>query len=99
MYRIVWEFEAQPSRTAEFEREYGTEGVWAAFFRHGEGYLGTELFRSAADPTRYVTVDRWVSRAAFDAFRTARRQEYEALDAHCAALTRAERLVATGEES
>jgi heme-degrading monooxygenase HmoA len=98
MYRIVWEFEAQPSRSADFEREYGAEGVWVAFFRHGEGYLGTELFRSAVDSTRYLTLDRWVSRAAFDAFRSARHQEYEALDARCAALTRAERLVAAGEE-
>jgi heme-degrading monooxygenase HmoA len=98
MYRIVWEFEAEPSRSADFEREYGAEGVWVAFFRHGEGYFGTELFCSTVNSTRYLTVDSWVSRAAFDAFRSAHRQEYEALDARCAALTRAERLVAAGEE-
>lgn len=98
MYRIVWEFEAEPARAADFEREYGAEGVWATFFRQGEGFVETELFRSAADPTRYVTVDRWTSRLAFETFKAARGQEYAAIDARCALLTRAERLVATGEE-
>jgi len=98
MYRIVWQFDAEPARVAEFEREYGAEGVWVRFFRDAEGYLGTELFRSNHEPMRYLTVDRWTSRAAYDAFRAARRQEYAALDTQCAALTRAEQLVAQAEE-
>lgn len=98
MYRIVWEFDAEPTRTAEFEREYGPDGAWVAFFRVGEGYLGTELFRSAARAARYVTVDRWTSRAAYDAFSAARRPEYAALDARCEALTRGERLLAASED-
>jgi heme-degrading monooxygenase HmoA len=99
MYRIVWEFEPDPARVAEFERDYGANGAWASLFRRGAGYLGTELFRSATDPTRYLTVDRWVSRAAYDAFRTAFGAEYTALDARCEAWTRTERLVAAAEES
>ena len=97
MYRIVWEFEADPERVAEFEREYGREGAWAAFFRRGAGYLGTDLFRSATEPSRYITVDRWTSRSAYEAFRAAFGAEYAALDARCEALTRAERLVAAAE--
>jgi heme-degrading monooxygenase HmoA len=98
MYRIVWEFEVEASRALEFERTYGAEGAWVAFFRGGAGYLGTELFRSTVEPLRFLTVDRWTSRAAYDAFSTARQHEYAALDERCAALTRAERLVAQGEE-
>lgn len=98
MYRIVWEFEPKVARLAEFEREYGSEGVWNALFRRGAGYLGTELVRSPADPSRYLTVDRWISRSAYEAFRAAFREEYAALDARCAALTRNERLVSTAEE-
>lgn len=97
MYRIVWEFEPEPSRVAEFEREYGVDGAWGRFFRRGDGYLGTELFKSATDPARYLTLDRWTSRAAHDAFRAAFGAEYAALDARCEALTRAERLVAAAE--
>jgi quinol monooxygenase YgiN len=98
MYRIVWQFDVEPARVAEFEREYGVEGGWVRFFRGGEGYLGTDLFRSHHEPMSYLTVDRWTSRAAYDAFRAARRQEYAALDTQCAAFTRAEQLVAQGEE-
>ena len=98
MYRIVWQFDAEPDRVAEFEREYGVEGVWAQLFRAGEGYLGTELFRSMDDPARFVTVDRWSSRAAYDAFRASRAREYATIDAQCARLTRTEQLVARGEE-
>ncbi len=97
MYRIVWEFEPEPSRVAEFEREYGANGAWGELFRRGNGYLGTELFKSATDPGHYLTLDRWTSRAAHDAFRAAFGAEYAALDARCEALTRAERLVAAAE--
>lgn len=98
MYRIVWEFEPDAARLAEFERDYGSEGVWNALFRRGGGYLGTELVRSPTDPSRYLTVDRWISRSAYEAFRAAFHEEYAALDARCAALTRTERLVSTAEE-
>jgi quinol monooxygenase YgiN len=99
MYRIVWQFDADPDRVAEFEREYGGDGAWARLFRAGDGFLGTELFRSIDHPARFVTVDRWSSRAAYDAFRTARAREYAAVDTRCERLTRAEELVARGEES
>jgi len=98
MYRIVWEFEPEPSRVAEFEWEYGADGAWGHFFRRGAGYLGTELFKSATHPARYLTLDRWTSRAAYDAFRAAFGAEYAALNARCDALTRTERLVAAAEE-
>jgi heme-degrading monooxygenase HmoA len=98
MYRIVWEFELEPSRAAEFEREYGSGGAWEDFFRRGAGYLGTELFKSVMHPQRYLTLDRWASRAAYDAFRAAFGAEYAALDARCEALTRTERLVAAAED-
>jgi quinol monooxygenase YgiN len=98
MYRIVWEFEPDPARVKDFEREYGPQGDWGRFFRRGAGYLGTELYRSTTHPARYLTVDRWVSRADYDAFCSAFRAEYAALDARCEALTRTERLVAAAED-
>src|SRR5215470_15527299 len=97
MYRIVWEFEAEPTRAREFERAYGTEGVWVGLFRAADGFVSTELFRSTADPLRYLTVDRWTSRAAHEAFCAAHERAYTALDQQCAALTRLERLMARGD--
>ena len=97
MYRIVWEFEAEPGQVAEFEREYGPGGSWARLFGQGEGYVGTELFRSVGRPARFVTVDRWTTRAAYEAFRAARAREYAVLDQRCASLTRLEELLGEGD--
>jgi heme-degrading monooxygenase HmoA len=84
VYVIVWEFVARPDHEAEFERAYGPHGRWAGFFRGGEGYAGTELWRGKG---RWVTVDRWENEAAYQRFRDAHRAEYEALDREMSALT------------
>jgi heme-degrading monooxygenase HmoA len=61
---------------AEFERVYGPEGEWAQFFRAGRGYVGTELLRDVETPGRYLVVDRWESREAYNEFAAANRDEY-----------------------
>jgi heme-degrading monooxygenase HmoA len=99
VYQIVWEFEVEPAQATAFEREYGAKGVWATFFREGDGFLGTALFQSLEDGGRYLTVDRWTSRAAFESFKLKRAGDYADIDTRCAALTRAERLVAAGEDA
>jgi 8-oxo-dGTP diphosphatase len=83
---IVWEFRVRPGCEAAFQAAYSSEGDWAVLFRRAPGYLGTELLR-APEAGRYVTIDRWVSSAAFEAFRDAHRREYEELDRRCADLT------------
>ena len=81
MYVIVWTFRPRPGRAADFEWEYGPAGSWAALFRDAPGYyLGTDLLRAADGSGHDLTVDRWKSSAAYEAFRVARRAEYEALD-------------------
>ena len=60
----------------EFERVYGPEGEWAAFFRSGRGYVGTELLRDVEVPGRYLVVDRWESSEAYNDFVAANREEY-----------------------
>jgi heme-degrading monooxygenase HmoA len=60
----------------EFETAYGAEGEWAQFFRRGTGYVGTELLRDVEQPGRYLVVDRWASREAYNAFVSEHRDEY-----------------------
>jgi len=84
---IVWEFRVRPGREAEFESAYGPDGDWARLFRRDPAYRGTDLLRDGAAERRYVTVDRWASRAANDAFRERWRTEYEALDRRCESFT------------
>ena len=60
----------------EFERVYGPDGEWAQFFRQGRGYVGTELLQDVEQGGRYVVVDRWESRDAYNTFVERHREEY-----------------------
>lgn len=93
MFRIVWEYDAEPGRLAEFEDVYGPDGKWAEFFRRSPDYISTELFRSTGEPHRFITLDRWRSRTAYEAFRKANSEEYAQLDEWCRRLTAHERML------
>ena len=80
MYVILWEFRVAPERRAAFEAAYGPDGDWARLFARGAGFIGVELLRCSDEAGRYVTVDRWRSRADFDAFKGAFGTAYEALN-------------------
>ena len=90
-YVLLWEFEVRHTAAAEFERLYGPDGAWAALFREAQDYLGTELLRDDGAPARYLTIDRWRSRRAYDAFRSANAERYRALDEEGERLTISER--------
>jgi heme-degrading monooxygenase HmoA len=64
------------SEREEFERVYGPDGEWATFFQQGRGYVGTELLSDVEQPGRYLVVDRWESRDAYNAFVAEHREEY-----------------------
>jgi heme-degrading monooxygenase HmoA len=64
------------SEVDDFERVYGPDGEWSQFFRNGRGYIGTELLRDVEQPGRYVVVDRWETRDAYNTFVEQRREEY-----------------------
>jgi heme-degrading monooxygenase HmoA len=74
MHVIAFSYEARDS--AEFERAYGPNGDWAEFFRTGRGYVGTELLREVENPGRYLVIDRWESREAFERFSQEHQAEY-----------------------
>jgi len=87
MFVRIWQFRARADKTTEFRDAYGPGGAWAMLFRRGPGYLGTELFESTTDATTYITVDRWESAEAWQAFLCAWSEDYAALDERCGALT------------
>lgn len=80
MYVILWEFRVAPERSTAFEAAYGADGAWAQLFARGAGFIAVELLRCADEAGRYVTVDRWRSRADFDAFKRAFAPAYQALN-------------------
>jgi heme-degrading monooxygenase HmoA len=59
-----------------FVRVFGPEGDWAAFFRGARRYVGTELLHDVEEPGRYLVIDRWETREAYNAFVEAHRDEY-----------------------
>ncbi len=77
MIALVFSYEVRD--TAEFERVYGPDGEWTAFFRPGRGYIGTELLRDLETPGRYLVIDRWESADAYNAFVGEQRDAYMAL--------------------
>jgi heme-degrading monooxygenase HmoA len=89
-YLVAWEFRPREGAEKQFEVAYGPHGVWANFFAQGEGFIGTELNRDLNHPRRYLTLDLWVSKAAYDRFRSDHQKEYEAIDAQCEELTEKE---------
>jgi len=89
-YATLWTFDVQPDRKAEFEFHYGPEGTWVRLFRRAPGYLGSELLCDLANAHRYVTIDRWESREAWQAFRQHFAADYERLDREFEGLTTAE---------
>jgi heme-degrading monooxygenase HmoA len=86
-YVYLWEFRVAPERVAAFERSYGPDGDWVSLFRRAPGYLRRELLRDLSEPLRFVSVDYWESRSAWEGFPTRFAAEYAALDSICETLT------------
>jgi heme-degrading monooxygenase HmoA len=89
-YVYVWEFIVFADHASAFEHTYGASGEWVQLFRRGSGYLRSELYRDRSRPERFITIDYWESKEDWDAFRTRFAEEFERLDARCAAWTRSE---------
>jgi heme-degrading monooxygenase HmoA len=87
MYVIVWEFTIRAEYAGEFQAVYGPQGEWARLFAKAEGYRETQLLRDTTNPSRYVTLDFWASREAYERFRSAHDRDYKALDERCERLT------------
>ncbi len=92
---VMWAFRVREGAQEEFERLYGANGEWVRLFRRSRFYLGTELWRDRDQPNRYITVDRWRSRAECERFLREQRSDYEVLDALGRRLTIAEARLAS----
>jgi hypothetical protein len=89
-FLIMWEFRVSAENAERFEQDYGPEGIWAQLFQRSSHFVRTELIRDKAQQGRYLTLDFWTSREAYDSFRLSHAAEYEEIDARCEALTDSE---------
>ena len=97
MYIILWEYYVKPGRQLEFERIYSPNGAWVGLFKTSAGYAGTEFLRDTKHPQRYLTIDRWQTKADYEAFLSQHEAEYKLLDAQCEGLTESESLIGMWE--
>ncbi|MCL4275630.1 MAG: antibiotic biosynthesis monooxygenase [Anaerolineales bacterium] len=93
MYLILWEYYVKAEKLPDFEEIYSPTGAWAELFQKGEGYLGTELLHDKTNPCRYLTIDRWESKATYETFLSVQEQAYKEMDARCEGLTEHESLL------
>ena len=93
MYLIIWDFYIKKDSNEEFERTYGNEGTWSNFFRKGSDYLGTLLIKDMTKENRYVTIDQWKTKEAYETFLERNDEEYKRIDSQCEFLTEQEKLI------
>ena len=95
---IIWEFAVEERLQPDFERAYAPGGPWARLFAEAEGFLETRLLRAKERPGVYQTVDRWVSREAYAAFKRDFSERYDALDEEVGTLSRNETYIGLFDE-
>ena len=91
--QIVWEFQARPECSSEFELRYGPQGDWVRLFRQSPGFRETILSHAMEVPYHYLVTDIWNDLSFYHDFQQRSRKEYEALDNECKALTLSERRI------
>lgn len=83
----IRELDVLPQYLAGFLRRHAADGEWAALFRRSEGCSRTLLLDDEAQPMRFVTGDRRISRESLDAFRVRFGDACDAPDRQCEAFT------------
>ena len=86
-YLVIWQFRPRLGLERSFEQTYGSSGSWARLFATAEGFVRTELNRDLKDSGRYLTLDLWTSKEAYESFRAKHAAEYAAIDRECEVLT------------
>jgi hypothetical protein len=97
VYFVPWRFWPVVGRENGLGRSYGHPGGWARPFRRGDGYLGTELLRCSGGSRECLTLDRWASCAAYEAFRARWNSGYRRLDHRLEGLNEEEARLGTFE--
>jgi quinol monooxygenase YgiN len=87
---VLWQFEVHPDHVAAFEAAYGPAGDWARLFAAHDGFIAVELVRDRSRSRQYLTIDRWRSRAEYQAMHASVSEEYRRLDRLCESFTSGE---------
>ncbi len=97
-YSVIWEYFVPEANRAVFEQAYGGSGSWVDLFAEAEGFLGTWLLRDKEQQGRYLSHDRWTSRASYDLFKRRFAERYQALDHELDGLSTRENYIGAYDE-
>jgi heme-degrading monooxygenase HmoA len=98
MFLALWEFEVKPGCEERFQTVYGAEGEWVRLFRGDPSFIETRLLKDPAAENKFVTVDFWESREAYESFKELNHAAYVAIDKQCESLTVSERCLGNFED-
>jgi heme-degrading monooxygenase HmoA len=91
MFLALWEFEVKSGYEERFQAVYGADGEWVRLFRKAAQFVETRLLRDISAPRKFVTVDFWRTRSAYEAFKELNSTAYLELDRECESFTVSER--------
>lgn len=97
-YARVWKFRPQESQRQEFVAAYGVNGPWSELFSKADGYRGTALLSPEEPGGWWMTIDRWDSRAHYEAFQGDFGECYRSLDAALGTIAGEEEFVGAFDE-
>jgi len=96
MYYLVWSYEVDPPKRAQFELEYSRAGAWFRFYEPCGDYLGHELIKNTKSGN-YLLIDKWLDKASYEEFVKSNLMEYDALNRKSRDLYDTEELLGTYE--
>ncbi len=76
----LWTYDVKPGKESQFEELYGNSGEWVKLFRKYPDYLKTELHKDLKIPSRYITIDYWKSKEAYEDFRKSEIKTFNEID-------------------
>ncbi|MEQ8362836.1 MAG: antibiotic biosynthesis monooxygenase family protein [Cyclobacteriaceae bacterium] len=91
VFTYIWEYRVKPEHVDAFEHAYGSNGDWVRLFKKGTGHISTELHQDINHSDRFITIDCWTSKEAFDKFKKQFHEEFKTLDERFETFTTSEK--------
>jgi hypothetical protein len=97
MFLALWEFEVKSGCVERFQSVYGPQGEWVRLFRSDPLFIETRLLQDPFETTKFVTLDFWQSRSAYESFKEVQHAAYDAIEKYSESLMTQERLLGNFE--
>jgi len=87
MFLALWEFEVKSGCADRFQSAYGPQGEWVRLFRTDPSFIETRLLQDPSATNKFITLDFWRTRAAYESFKELNHAAYVTLDKNFENLT------------